>query len=610
MKKRLSYLLRLGIFWVLFFLFIKFLFLIYHYSATANLPGDIIIKIFVYGLRLDLSMTGYLLLLPIIFLWVTSYTSNIWQKYVLDGIFYLFLFLIVLINIVDFEIYKYWGFHMDKTPLLYLRNPREAFASVSAGRTVLQILLGIVIFGGATFVYKKLISKKLIGAEKVKWYKPAIYLLILAFMFIPIRGSFGVSAVNISSAYFCEYPFANHAAINETWNFAFSLTEKEADKNPYQFYSQEEEAKMIQSLLPANGHTTPLLNAKRPNILLIIVEGLAAKNLSFTGGWEGVTPNLNSLAQENIYFENFYANGDRTDKGLVAILGSFPAQPQGSIIKFPHKTAKLPQMSKVLADNGYHNHFYYGGDVNFANMRAFLNTGGFYQITDKYNFPASAYNSKWGVHDHVLLDTALQQLKRLPEPFFTTLLTLSSHEPFDVPHTSVFSGDDEFSKYRNSVHYTDSCLGAFLNEARKSPWWNSTLIIITADHGTRHPRENPLFFPGNFKIPMIWSGGAVGDRQEVISTYGSQTDIAATVLKQLQLPAGDFIYSRDLLSETPESYAFYAFHEGFGMMTDTVKVTLDLRSKSPRVWQGNNADSLLNYGRAYLQWYYGNLVKL
>ncbi len=557
-------------------------------------------------------MTGYLLLLPIVILLVTSYTGKIWQKYILDGVFFLYLFFIVLINIADLEIYKYWGYHMDKTPLLYLRNPREAFASVSAGRTILQVLLGIIIFVGAAFSYRKFISKKLMGAEKVTWYKPAIFLLILAFMFLPIRGSFGVSAVNISSAYFCEYPFANHAAINETWNFAFSLTEKEADKNPYQFYTEQEAEKKIPSLLPKNSPSIPIIGVTKPNILLIIVEGFAAKNLEFTGGWEGVAPNLNKLSQESIYFENFYANGDRTDKGLVAILGSFPAQPQGSIIKFPHKTAKLPQMSKVLAEKGYHNYFYYGGDVNFANMRAFLNTGGFYQITDKYNFPASAYNSKWGVHDHVLLDTVLHHLKTLPQPFFTAALTLSSHEPFDVPHTSVFKGDDEFSKYKNSIHYTDSCLGAFIEAARISAWWDNTLVIITADHGTRHPRENPLYFPGNFKIPMIWTGGAIENQQKVISTYGSQTDIAATVLAQLQLPAKDFMYSRNLLSETQESYAFYAFHEGFGIMTDSTSVTLDLRSDSPVLWKGADADadSLLQKGKAYLQWYYDHLVAL
>src|SRR5690606_7393298 len=150
-----------------------------------------------------------------------------------------------------------------------------------------------------------------------------------------------------------------------------------------------------------------------------------------------------------------YASGDRTDKGLIAILSGYPAQPQTSIIKFPAKTERLPQLNRFIREMGYRTSFIYGGDIDFANFRSYLNSSGFDHLTTLDDFDDELYTSKWGVHDHHMFKRALEELDTTTAPFFKVILTLSSHEPFDVPIEPLLPGNDAESLFLNSCHYTD-----------------------------------------------------------------------------------------------------------------------------------------------------------
>jgi phosphoglycerol transferase MdoB-like AlkP superfamily enzyme len=489
---------------------------------------------------------------------------------------------------------------MDATPLLYLKNPDEAFASVTITVLLRQLGLGALIIGIFTFAYFKWLSPIISRFKKEGFKTFLVFLFVLALLFIPIRGSFTVSPINISSAYFHQEPFANHAAINELWNFTYALTEMEVDKNPYNFLDDDK----ANAHFPVTGkHDVDLegiLKIERPNVLLFIVESFSAKVLEPYGGWEGITPRMNKSCDESIVFKNVYASGCRTDKGLVAILSGFPALPTNSIIKYPDKVQKLPFLSRDLEQVGYQTAFYYGGDVNFANMRSYLLTGKFQVIVDMFDFPKKLHASKWGVHDEFLLQKVMDRCQQATYPFFKTVLTLSSHEPFDVPLESKYAGADEFSRYLNAVYYTDSCLGEFITTAKQSEWWDSTLIVITADHGVRHPRSNPIFFPGNFKIPFIFTGGAVKLQDTVILNQGSQIDIPYTLLKILGIETSAYPYSKNLLNDNNE-FAYFAYNKGFGFVTDSSTYTYDLNTREPFYWSGivNKQDVLA--GKSFLQ---------
>jgi phosphoglycerol transferase MdoB-like AlkP superfamily enzyme len=259
-------------------------------------------------------------------------------------------------------------------------------------------------------------------------------------------------------------------------------------------------------------------------------------------------------------------------------------------------------------ENGYQSSFWYGGEINFANFNSFVIGSGFQDIITKNNFDPANYNSKWGVHDHILFQTLKDSMKRVKEPFLKVILTLSSHEPFDVPMEPVFKGSDDMTKYKNSVYYTDKTLGSFLDWAKSTDWWKNALIVMVADHCARVYSDMPNYKQNVFKIPMLWVGGALSKSDMRVMKLGSQVDIPATLLDQLGIPC-DFPFSKDLLSDQSKSFAFYTYNEGFGFITDSSAVAVDLKSKMVVLSEGKNPEYAEKKGKAYLQVLFSDYLK-
>jgi phosphoglycerol transferase MdoB-like AlkP superfamily enzyme len=292
---------------------------------------------------------------------------------------------------------------------------------------------------------------------------------------------------------------------------------------------------------------------------------------------------------------------------MPAVLAGYPAQPAQSIIKEPKKTQSLPGLVRILMDKGYSSSFWYGGEINFANFNSFVISSGFSDIITEKNFNPADYNSKWGVHDHILFKTLRDSMTKVKEPFIKVVLTLSSHEPFDVPMKPVFAGSDDKTKYRNSVYYSDKALGSFLDWAKETSWWKNALIVMVADHCARFS-DMPNYEPVSFRIPMIWVGGAVEKKGILVEKLGSQVDIPTTILNQLGL-AGSFPFGKDLLSDRSKSFAFYTYNEGFGFLTDSSAVGFDLKSRTPMLMKGKNPESGELKGKAYLQVLFNDYIK-
>jgi phosphoglycerol transferase MdoB-like AlkP superfamily enzyme len=290
---------------------------------------------------------------------------------------------------------------------------------------------------------------------------------------------------------------------------------------------------------------------------------------------DSITPNFNRLVHEGVLFSNIYANGDRSDKGIVAVLSGFPAFPQKSIIKYPNKTQQLPFISKDFNSLGYQTAFYYGGDIDFASMRSYFITGGFNSIVSKDDFDKKYHKSKWGVHDHLVFDRLYEDINSVKEPFFYSYFTLSSHEPFEVPMETVIKGNSNEAMYLNSANYTDKCLGEFIEKAKTQPWWDNTLVVCIADHGIRHPGNTGYNRKDKYRIPMLWLGGALNTKDTVVDKYGTQTDFVSTLLGQMDIENSEYIYSKNLLDSASNSFSYYVFNNGFSFITDTSMVLYD-----------------------------------
>jgi phosphoglycerol transferase MdoB-like AlkP superfamily enzyme len=233
---------------------------------------------------------------------------------------------------------------------------------------------------------------------------------------------------------------------------------------------------------------------------------------------------------------------------------------------------------------------------------------GFTSIITRNNFSPDNYNSKWGVHDHVLFKALEDSMKMVKEPFLNVVLTLSSHEPFDVPMKPVFQGDDNFTKYKNSVYYADKSLGSFLDWAKETDWWKRTLVIMVADHCCRASIHNSIFSRDVFKIPMLWTGGALSKKGIRVEKLGSQVDIPVTLLNQLGI-TGSFPFAKDLLSDGSKSFAFYTFNEGFGFITDSSAVAYDHKLKQLVMKEGKFTETAERNGKAYLQVLFNDYLK-
>ncbi|MEP6596785.1 MAG: LTA synthase family protein [Ginsengibacter sp.] len=511
---------------------------------------------------------------------------------------------ISFLTVADLELYKAWGFRLDSSALQYFKSPSEMVASVSSSPIVLLLLIFILLGAFFIWLYMKFFAKYISSPVNTVKILPVIFsLLLLLFLFVPIRGGLQQIPINQSDVYFSDKVFANHAAVNVPWNLMHSLLKKDFDKkNPYRYFSDSIAQQYLDSLyVPVKNLSTAILSIKKPNIIFIILEGYTSKLIGCLGGEPGVTPNIDKIAKEGMLFTNIYASGDRSEKGLVALLSGYPTQTTTSIVKTPSKTERLQHLNKILKQQGYHSSFYYGGELAFANIKSYLLNAGYDRLIGKYDFDKKDYNSKWGVHDHVLLTKFITDLKTEKHPFFSTLFTLSSHEPYDVPVKPAFEGNDETTKFKNSFNYTDEAIGDFIEQAKTQSWWDSTLIIMVADHGHRLPGNESNDHPTKFKIPLILTGGALKLKNGVNNSVGSQTDIAFTLLQQMGLNTDGFKWSKNLLNTMARQFAFYIFNDGFGFVTPSGAITFDNVSKKIIYKDKDATTEQLNYGKAYMQ---------
>lgn len=308
-------------------------------------------------------------------------------------------------------------------------------------------------------------------------------------------------------------------------------------------------------------------------MLLILVENLTEKIVDYRYKDAPVTPYLNRLKQEGIYFENMYAAADRTDKTVVSVLSGYPSQPKDALAEYSEKIRKLPFLSSIFNKEGYSTQFYYGGDASFLSLKEYLFTSNFEKILEKGDFDGTDDLSSLGAPDSAVYARFLADHRNHhSKPFFSTILTLSSHEPYGIPVKGLFPGGTVQEQFYNSLHYADQSLEQFLEQGKKQDWWENTLVVILGNHGHKWPEAAGK--AGNFRIPMIWTGGVIKNAGKVEQVC-SQMDVAATLLGQLGIGAGEFRWSKNIFDKATPPWAFFVFNDGFGYVNGRNQVLFD-----------------------------------
>nr|WP_100210919.1 alkaline phosphatase family protein [Tenacibaculum maritimum] len=605
LSKRILFNIKYFLMWVGYFLITRFLFLLFYSQKTSELDFISILKTFVYGIRLDISFTGYLCLIPFLIVISSIWVSKKICSLLIKGYTYSLLFIINLLVLIDIVLYKSWGVRIDTTLLTYINTPKIMLASISTGALIGSFAIWITSSLLFAWFFNRLINKSLALLIQGKFWEAPFFFVVTAALILPIRGGVQTIPINQSNVYFSTNMFANHAAVNPIWNFSNALTHKVDKKNPYQQYDLKVAEQVINSTKNSllESSTDTILKTDKPNVILIIWESLSAKSVEVLGGRANVTSNLNKLSKEGILFTNFYGNGDRTDKGLIAILSGYYPQPTKSIIKMPSKTRSLPMLTKEMKNLGYQTSFYYGGDTNFGNMNTYLRNGEVDHVIDGSEFDQKNWNSKWGAHDHIFLERVMNDLsKPLQQPFFTIALTLTSHEPYEFPDEYKFGNDSDENKYLSSQAYTDKAIGKFIEAAKKQSWWNNTLIVIMSDHGHPLPIHKGYFnSPKKFQIPMVWLGGALNKTPIKIPFFSGQTDFSYTLLKLLKGNTTPFKFGKNIFNASDKQYVHYIFNKGFGTIDKNGVFVYDYVSKKPVISTGTSSTKLDSLGRAITQ---------
>lgn len=585
----------------IFLLIQKPLFLFYNWAqGTAAMSASDWAAVYYNGFAIDLASAGYLTALPLLLIWASLLLPRFPVLTCLKVYNLVIAICLALITTADAALYEFWEFKLDATVFMYIGDPKNAFASVSAGYVLLRLL---TVIGLAALYYWLLMLPRRSWRQTgmpPKWYWSSLAMLALGGLtFCAIRGT-RIWPNTPSRVFYSRNAYLNHAALNPMFNLIYTSTKQDKFDKEFNFFTEEDRARDYEGLFPTSGATADtLIHNQRPNVLLIVMEGFGSLFIKSLGGMDSVAPYMSRLVDESIAFTNCYCSSFRTDRGIVSVISGYLGQPTTSIMRYTHKVNTLPGLPKTLKTAGYDTQILYASDITFFGMSEYFFATGHDKLISQDDFPARQRSTKWGVPDHEaaawLYDDIQQRHKAGGRPWYTTFLTISSHTPFDVPYHRL---EDE---KLNSFAYTDEAIGQFIDRLRQSPAWANLLVVITADHGFNH---RPVASPDFPFIPFLLTGGAANEPRR-IDTFCSQTDIAATILGQMGLPHDDFPFSRDITADTYRyPFAFNTFNNGFNLRDSTGYTVYDNVAGKATYGADERREHI---GKVILQTLYGDL---
>ena len=642
-----------------FFLVGTIIFMVFHYGIYGQYGIGDWVQVLIHSVPQDLTVAGYVVAVPLVVKLFHLWLPGNWYRHLMYWVLGILFFVVLFLWLTDLVLFGYWGFRLDATPLIYLLdNPAEALASAPWWMYVLGIGgILLILYVVEWLLHKLMPSPK--RSHSHLWREACSNrpeplrrriihtlqgLLFAGIVFLCIRGGVSESTMNVGRAYFSTEMNLNQAAVNPVFSFLYSLSKQKNYDEMYRFMTDEECDEALAELNRLTVNTTDslsnarqtLLKTNRPNILLIILEGFSGKACTalYPDADPRVMLELTRLYKEGLGWTRFYATSWRTDRGVASILASYPAQPTTTVMKDQSKCNHLQYLPQRLKEEGYHPQFYYGGDANFTNMLGFLRAGGIEEVVSMNNFSRAERMQQWGAPDEVVYDRILEDVRKGAKgsegskgskgeegPFFKVVLSLSSHEPFDVPSFNRLE-----HPFANSYAYADSCLGRFIDELKTDPQvWNDLLVVVLPDHCSYYPETVEFQEPDRYHIPMVWTGGALqlpldaeGVEIHEIDALGDQTDLSATLLGQLGIHHEDFNFSKDLLDPATPRYAFYDYPDGFGLLADvcdttgvkTICYTQDNRQVDvPLKWSYDPEHQAQRWGKAFLQRLFDDLDK-
>ena len=529
---------------------------------------DALIFIMVQGIRSDLLTLATLsapalLLLPA---FVIVAREQAWARFAC-GWLATSLIVIVFMEFATPQFLIEYDARPNRLFIEYLVYPQEVFAMLWHGYR--WLLLCVTLALGALIWMSAAHFRSYRGSVSV-WRTRTILLvwpLVIVALFVMIRSSFQHRPANLATFAFCDDAMVNSLVANSAYSVLSAIYGLKGESRSSEIYGEMPLPEMITRVrngmgvaaddfisdeLPTLHRQVASVRRAQPlNLVIVLEESLGAGFVGSLGG-RGVTPQLDRLSSAGIWFEQLYATGTRSVRGIEAVIAGFPPTPALSVVKLQKSQRNFATLASVLRASGYHNEFVYGGESHFDNMRGFFLGNGFHSVVDRDDFAAPKFVGSWGVSDEDLFDKAHERIVSLHaagEPFFMLVFSSTNHTPFEFPDGRIVLVDSEKQTVNNAVKYADHALGEFIDRARASEYWTNTAFLIVADHDTR-VYGDALVPIDKFHIPGLILGADIQPRR--IASTASQIDLAPTLLSLLGVDSTHPFTGRDLTRTLPE----------------------------------------------------------
>lgn len=497
-----------------------------------------------------------------------------WQKGVTQRIvfilFYVLSFSIAFISLCEFFFVREFNSRFNFIAVDYLVYTNEVVKNLWESYPVSWFLLCILIvhFVLIRFLFTTIKFKRAVKNSRVK----AVAVLVLGIIcFLLISESQILDGVPSAEAELSKNPvhalFAAYRSNEIDFKRFYSSMEKsraaeivhEAFEMDTPGFSEnegvlEDETSIVRNIVRDGPE-------KKMNVVVVLMESMSARFMNSFGSKRDLTPNLDRLAREGLFFDHVYSTGTRTVRGIEAVVLSIPPTPGQSIVRRP-EAGSIFNIGSVFRSKGYSTQFLYGGHSFFDNMGNFFSSNGF-DVLDQSSMAAEEihFSNAWGVCDEDLFQNALKNADLLSEkPFFQIILTTSNHRPYTYPDGRIdiasHTGRD------GAVKYADYAIGKYMEGASHRPWYKNTIFVFVADHNASVAGGTKIL-PYDYKIPLIYfAPGHI--KPEVRSMLGSQIDLAPTLLSLLNFSYQSRFFGHDLMHSQTER-AFLATYQVVGL---------------------------------------------
>ena len=520
-----------------------------------------LLPVLIQGLRFDLVLLGLTTAIPVLLLPVLASNERLlplWRV-LLASYLPLMLLFVVFMELSTPSFMNQFDARPNILFVEYLDHPREVFATLWAAYKLPLVLASVVLVISAPVLLrsfqKKTAHVRATGALPVAVLFPIMLIACLGLA----RSTLDHRPVNPSTVALSNDPLVNDLALSSAYTLLYAIYETRHEDDGgirYADMSDEDVIRIVRQSMhvPEDEFTStelPTLHvqhgsrrAQRPrNLVIVIEESLGAEFVGALGGLP-LTPSLDQLASQGIWFDNLYATGTRSVRGLEAIVSGYTPTPARSVVKLPKSQRDFFTLATLLSQQGYETSFIYGGESQFDNMRRFFINNGFRNIIDEKDYQDPQFVGSWGVSDEDLFLRAHEEFQRAGEkPFFSVVFSSSNHSPFQFPAGRIDLFDSEVATVNNAVKYADFALGRFFALARESNYWDDTIFLVVADHNSRVYGDEIIPIE-RFHIPGLILGGGV--KAQRIATVASQIDLGPTLLSMIGIDAEHPMIGRDL----------------------------------------------------------------